>query len=56
MEALFRNRVIGRYLEIGGIVLGVIVAMILIKENLLPIILLGVGAAMYFVGRYMRSL
>jgi len=42
------------YLRIGALVAGVITAAVFVKSHPLPFILLGIEAAVYFVGEYLR--
>ena len=48
-------REIGNYVQIGGIVVGAIAALVLVQQHPIHIILLGVGAAMYFAGQFMKK-
>jgi hypothetical protein len=46
---------IGLYLQVGGIVLGAVVAVTLVTIHPIPIVLLGIGAGLYFVGDYLKK-
>lgn len=49
------NHEIGQYVKIGGIVVGALTVVVFVVNHPVPIILLGVGAAMYFVGEYLQK-
>jgi hypothetical protein len=42
------------YLRIGAIVAGAITALVVVKTHPIPVILLAIEAAIYFVGEYLR--
>ena len=44
---------IGQYMRIIGIGIGIFTAIILVKQHPIPIILLAIGAGIYFVGDYL---
>lgn len=43
------------YLRIGALVAGLITALFIIKTHPIPVILLVIEAAVYFVGEYLRK-
>jgi len=49
------NKQIGLILQIGGCLLGAIVAVLILKWHPVLISLEAVSAAMYFVGQYLRK-
>lgn len=44
---------IGQYMRIAGIGLGIATAIVLVKQHPTPIILLAIGAGIYFIGDYL---
>jgi hypothetical protein len=49
------NKQLGLYLEIGGIVVGVVAALVLVTQHPIHIVVLGLGAAIYFVGQFIKG-
>jgi len=49
------NQTLGMYLKIGGIVEGVVIAILLLKWHPVLVILLALGAGIYFVGDYISK-
>ena len=56
METVDRNRQIGQYLQIGGVVLGAIAMVLLITRHPVLMGLNLLGAGLYFVGQFLRKI
>lgn len=54
-EVRMDNKQLGLYLEVGGIVVGIIAALVLITQHPIHIIVLGIGTAIYFVGQFIKG-
>jgi hypothetical protein len=50
------NKNLGLYLQVGGVVLGAITALLLVTRHPVLVGLLALGAALYFVGEYVKKL
>lgn len=49
------NKQLGLYLQIAGVVVGVVAALVLVTQHPVHIVVLGIGAAIYFAGQFIKG-